>query len=246
MMKKAKRIFTVVLLGVFVLLICFLLLSVSQIHVIDLKASAKIKAQDLYIKNRPKIKTYLETYKGRYLWAVNLKEIAQKAESIYLEGAVQVQRKFPNRLIVFFKEAEPFLLLLKQDRFFYSVSQEGRIGAKKNSLEGLNFPILRGKAFEKNSQLRRKAVKILLALPQTESSFSMENVSEILYNEDTGSLLFYLVSDYFIVELKNPPSLKQIRNIDFVLNYLRKQGRTKALIDAQLDKKIIVKRLNKG
>ena len=240
-MKQIKRKLTAVSLGIF--LSCLLLFSFSKIHFIDLKADTKIKTQALYVRVKPKILVYLDSYKGRYLWSVKLKKIAKKVESIYLGGEVQVQRKFPNRLMVFLKEKADFLLLLKQDHFFYSVSQDGRIGSKKNRQESLNFPILRGKAFEENFKLRQKVIEILLRLSKTEDFFSKENISEILYKDDSKSLLFYLVSDYFIVELKTSPSLKKIKNIEFVLNYLRNQGRIKALIDARLDKKILVKEI---
>ncbi|MCZ0932455.1 MAG: FtsQ-type POTRA domain-containing protein [Oligoflexia bacterium] len=241
-MKKIKK-FLIVYLGLFVFLTCMLLFFVSKIHFIELKADSKTKTQALYTEAKPKITAYLNNYKGRYLWRINLKEIAKKIESIYLEGEVHIQRKFPNRLIVFLKEETAFLLLLKQDHRFYSVSPDGHISGQKNRTDSLNFPILRGKAFEKNLQLRQRVLDVLFETPKKGDSFSLENVSEILYNEKSDSFLFYLVSDYFIVELKAPPASKTIKNIDFVLNYLRKQGRTKALIDAQLDKKIIVKKI---
>ena len=232
------------LLGVFVFLIGMLVFSYSKINSIELKADSKIRNQASYKKVNPKIIDYLKQHKGQYLWGIDLRDIAEKIESIYLEGEVQVQRKWPNRLVVFLKEETTFLLLLKQNHLFYSVSQEGHIGVKKNRTDSLNFPILRGKAFEKSFQLRQRVLNVFFDLPKTASFFSMENISEVLYKQDNDSLLFYLVSDYFIVELKKPPSLKKINNINFVLNYLRKQDRMEALIDARLDKKIIVKKLN--
>ena len=231
-------------LGLFVCLACLLLFFVSKIHLIELKADSKTKTQALYAEAEPKITAYLNNYKGQYLWGINLKEIVKKIESIYIGGEAHIQRKFPNRLIVFLKEEMAFLLLLKQNHLFYSVSPDGNIGAQKNRAAGLNFPILRGKAFETSLQLRQRVLDVLFKTPKQGGLFSLENISEILYNKDSDSFLFYLVSDYFIVELKTPPSLKTVKNIDFVLNYLKKQNRTKALIDAQLDKKIIVKKIH--
>ncbi|MCY4321873.1 MAG: FtsQ-type POTRA domain-containing protein [Bdellovibrionaceae bacterium] len=221
-----------------------LLFSFSKIKTIELKPDLKTQNQISYKKSYLKISTYLNNYKGKYLWDIHLKELAEKIKSIYLEAEVQVQRKFPNRLIVLFKEKVTFLLLLKQNNFFYSVSQEGHIGEKKGGKDSLNFPILIGKAFEKNLQLRQRAISILAKLNKEEGSFSVRNISEILYNKNNDSFLFYLVSDHFILELKTSPSLKKISNVDFVINYLRKQNRIKALIDARMEKKIIVKKIN--
>ena len=242
-MSKIKKLLFLLFSGVFVFLIGMLFFFFSKIQFIELRADTKIQKQALYKSAEPKMTAYLNNYKGRYLWIINLKEIVEKIESIYFGGEVYIQRKFPNRLIVFVKEEPAFLLLLKQNQFFYSVSREGYIGAKKRGADSLNFPILRGIGFEKNLPLRQRVLKILLTAPKTGKLFSLENISEVLHNKDNDSLLFYLVSDYFIVELKEPPSVKKTNNINFVLNYLRGQRRAKALIDARSDKKIIVKKV---
>ena len=242
-MKKIKNFLLYLLSGGFIFLVSMLLFSFSKIQYIDLIADLKIQNQVLYKSKELKVREYLNNYKDQYLWRIDLKKIVKKIESIYSGGEIHIKRKFPNRLRLFLKEKQTFLLLLKQDQFFYSISKEGYIGAKKRNSESLNFPILRGRDFEKNFQLRKRVLKVLLLLPKTGKFFSLENISEILYNKETNSLLFYLVSDYFIVDLKEPPSLKKIKNINFVLNYLRIQGQSKAFIDASLDKKIVVKKL---
>ena len=242
-MNKVKKFFIAILLGILGFILYAFLLPFSKIHFIDLKTEPQVEVQDLYIKKEPEIRDYLEIYRGRYLWSLNLKKIAKEIKAVYLGGEVYIKRKLPNRLIVHLKAEPTFLLLLKSDDFFYSVSYNGSIGAKKNRTESLNFPILRGQVFEKNFQLRQKTVNILLKLPKMGGLFSLENISEILYNEKNSSFLFYLAFDHFILELVSPPSLKKIKNIDFVLNYLKQQGRTRAFVDARLEKKIIVKKI---
>lgn len=245
-MKTIRKLFLFLFLGLFICLFGLLLFFFSKIQFIELKADLKIQNQAVYKSLESNIAAYLNNYKKKYLWSINLTETVKKIESIYSGGEVHVKRKFPNRLIVFIKEEPAFLLLLKQNQFFYSVSKEGYIGSQKRAVDSLNFPILRGKAFEEKLELRQRVLKILQTMPETGKLFSLENISEILYDKDNDSLLFYLVSDYFIVELKEALSLKTIKNINFVLNYLRMQGRTKAFVDARAGKKIIVKKLNKG
>ena len=242
-MKKIRVVFIFIFLGILLFLMYSLLFPFSKIHSVDLKVSASIKLNSLYVQKEPEIVSYLQSYKGRYLWRMDLKKIVKKIKSIYSGGEVYIKRKFPNRLTVFLKEETTALLLLKPDNFFYSISQEGNIGVKKGKTESLNFPVLRGQSFEKSASLRKRVLKILFDMPKLGNSFSLENISEVLYNKDNDSLLFYLVSDYFIVEIQSLPSSKTIKNIDFVLNYLRQKGQTGALIDARLDKKIIVKKI---
>ncbi|MDE0092562.1 MAG: hypothetical protein OXN83_04685 [Oligoflexia bacterium] len=243
-MKKIKFFSIAGFFGVIIFLVYVLLFPFSKIHSIDLKTTPEIKKDPLYIQKEPDIVSYLQNYKGQYLWKINLKKIVKKIEAVYLGGDIYIKRKFPNRLIVSLDKEKTSLLLLKQDHFFYSVFYDGNVGSRKSRTDSLNFPILRGKSFETSFQLRRRVLSILSDIPKAGNSFSLENISEIFYNEDNDSLLFYLAEDYFILELQSPPSLKIVQNIDFVLNYLKQQGRTRALIDVRLNKKIIVKKIN--
>ena len=196
-----------------------------------------VRSDPLFQKTESKILTVMEFYKQKYLWQVSLKEIAQKLQEIDKESYITVKRKYPGQLIVSVQKKKTALLLLKSDNAFYSISYEGIEGRKV--LENLDFPILRGEDFEKSLKLRQRLLRVIESLPQSAGLFCVDNLSEILYNKDNQSFLFYLKFPRFVLELKSAPSAKKKQNIEFVLNYLDKQ--TQAFIDARPDKKIIVK-----
>lgn len=216
----------------------------SKISSVELDVDEKLKTTRSYIKKEKEILSYLNSYKGKSLWQVDLKHLVKQTNAFYLGSEIYVVRRFPNRLIVFLKKKNTALLLLKDREFLYSVSYEGKIGDKKNMEEFFDFPILRGELFWDSPQLRKRALSILSSLPKTGPFFSVQNISEIFYNKINDSLLFYLISSPFILELKKQVSPEKLQNINFVLNYLNQKGSQRGFIDARLDKKIIVKHLN--
>ena len=242
-MKKIRIIFLI-----FVFLLSFTLYiflgPFFKISEVELNIDKELKISKSYKLKEENILSYLKSYKGQFLWRVDLKNLVEKVNTFYLGSEVYAVRKLPNRLLVFLKKKNTALLLLKEGEFFYSLSYEGEIGDQRNPEESFDFPILRGKLFWEKLQLRKRALSILSSIPQQGRFFSVQNISEISYNKANDSLLFYLIRSHFILELKEQASPKKIQNIDFVLNYLNQRGDKGGRIDARLDKKIIVKDIN--
>ena len=241
-MKKVKNIFLILTSVILLAFVIYAFLGpFSRISLVKLKVDEKLKANKIYMTKDQEILSYLNNYKGQWLWSVDLKELVKKLNSIYLEAEIHVVRKFPSQLNVALKKKSTALLLLKEGELFYSVSYEGEIGSPKNIEESFDFPILRGNSFWNDLQLRQRVLSVLSVLPKEGQTFSIQNISEISYNKSNDSLFFHLIFHPFILELKDQPSPKKIKNIDFVLNYLHREKNQGGLIDARLDKKIIVK-----
>ena len=242
MMKKIKIIFFIFAVIFFLGFIIYAFLGPPfKISSVELKMDQELQTSKSYIAKEEEIVSYLNRYKGQLLWQVDLKDLVKKVNSLYLGAEVYTARRFPNQLSVSLKKKNTALLLLKGGESFYSISHEGRIGAKRNGEESFDFPILRGDSFGNDIQLRKRALSILFSIPKAGQAFSAQNISEISYNKANDSLLFYLIHGHFILELKKQPIPKTIQNIEFVLHYLNQQGEQGGLIDARLDKKIIVK-----
>ena len=244
-MRKAKRIFLfcalVLLAGA---LIYGFLGPFSKISHIELKADETLRSSPSYAIKEKEILSFLNHYKGRFLWQASLKKMVRQIHVLYPGVEAYAVRRFPSRLAVFLKNKNTAFLLLKEGEGFYSVSYEGEIGTKKTGGESLDFPLLRGESFWSQPLLRKRALLIVSSFPKEGSALSVSNISEIVYNRVNDSFLFFLVKSHFVVELKKQPSSRKIRNIDFVLNYLKRKERKKGLIDARWDKKIIVKNRN--
>ncbi len=244
-MKKAKTVF---LIGVSFLLLAFTVYTFlgpfSKISIVRLKAGEKLKADKFYRQKEQEILSLVQAYKGKLLWQVSLQNLVEQINSLYREADISATRKFPNQINVFLTKKNAVLILMKEDGGFYPISHRGEIGSKKGPGESFDFPILRGDQFWKQLKLRKRALSIIFSIPEKGQPLSAKNISEIYYNGANDSWWIYLVSSHFIVELKDPLLPGQIKNIDFVLNYLHQQGRKEGLIDARWDKKIVVKNLN--
>ena len=244
-MKNLKNTF---LIFAFVCLFFFIVYIFSgpffKISIIDIKADKGLKKSHFYRAREKQILSHLKSYKGQSLWQVDLKELSDKLDAFYMGAEVYVFRKFPNRLVILLKKKKAALLLLKEPETFYLLFHGGEIG-EKNTEALPDLPILRGQLFWDQPPLRKRALDIVSSIPKNNNHlFSVQNISEILYNKTNDSFLFYTISGHFILELKKPVESKKTQNIDFVLNYLNQRGNKGARIDARFDKKIIVKNPN--
>ena len=226
----------------FLVVLLLSLLLFSKPLSIELKVSSKLEKQEGFSKKSDQILSYLNQYKTQFLWQVDLKQIIQNIEKMSLGLEVYVQRKYPRQLIVRLNEKKTALLLLKENSDFYSVSYDGRLGAKKEIKNFPNAPILRGSHFESNQNLRKRVLELLDSIPKQGRVFSIENISEILYDKKQNSFLLYLSTRPLVIKLNSPPLNKKIKNIEFVLEYLKKEEKDSNVIDARPDKKIIVKK----
>jgi len=207
--------------------------------------SFELKKENLADHNdfpEDKIQNHLKQYKNHFLWQVPLKKILEEIEEINPGLDLYMQRRYPNQLIISFKKKETALLLLTTESDLYSVAQDGSLGTQKEKTDSLNAPILRGKNFEEDRTLRKKALEFLKPIPPKNFIFSLENLSEILYEKKEESFLIHLSTQPLFIKLPPLLSNQKIKNIEFVLKYLQKEGKTHSFIDASFDKKIIVKK----
>lgn len=243
---KIKPLFLIFVSGLLLFYFFYAVLGpLTRVSSIKFSADKQLKSRASYIKKEPDILSYLNEYKGKNLWQVNLKTLVTTLNELYFGAEVYVIRKWPNRLIVFLKPKATALILLKNKEVFYPVSYEGEIGDSINLKDFFDFPILRGKVFWNDLSLRKQVLSVLSSIPKKGEGFSIQNISEILYNKKNNSLMFYLIPGHFTVELQaSSVSPKKIKNINFVLTYLSQRDHQGELIDARFPKKIIVKRIN--
>ena len=75
--------------------------------------------------------------------------------------------------------------------------------------------------------LRKQAAEFALALPE-KGLLRAENISEILYNKKNKSFVFFLIPGDVVLEAKAPATNQKIKNINFVLEYMERNGADKA------------------
>ena len=241
-MKKIKTAILISLSLSFLSFVFYLLLGpFLRISLVEIHFDTELKKSHSYKHIEKELSSSLNKYKGQILWKISLKKLVQELKVLYPDFKTYVVRKLPNRLIVGIEKKNTALLLFHKGGFF-PVSYTGELGKKRERGESLDFPILRGKSFLENSDRRKKVLDIITSIPETGRFLSLQNLSEILYNETNDSLLFYLMEGNFILELNEAPGSEKIKNILFVLNYLDEKKDMRSWIDARSVKKIIVKK----
>ena len=241
-MAKAKKIFLIAGLALLFIWIAYMAVGpLFRVSLVKLNVDERLQNNKFFMEKESKTLLRLNSYKGQTLWRINLEKLAQQIHALWPYVEIKARRVFPNRLVVSLKKKDSALLLLKEGGSFYSIAYDGAINGTKALEESFDFPVLRGHSFWEKPLLRKRAVDIVSLVPPVGSLFSVQNISEISYLPANDSLLFYLISGHFSLEIKEPPSLEKVKNIDFVLSYLKQRGNTGGWIDARWDKKIIVK-----
>jgi len=210
----------------------------SELEHIELKTNS-IKTLHFTEQIRQKILLKLNSYKGKNIWSVKLKDLAFEVKKIYPAAQIQVTRQLPHRMTVFLKYKDVAVLLLRDTGSLHSISFQGDIQESLPLDQSLDLPILRGERFWTNKSLRKKAIFLLSRLPET-GLFVSKNISEIIYKKDRLSFLFILISHHLTLEVKTELSSKKIENINLVLNYLIQKNIQKGQVKALFEKKIIV------
>ena len=194
-------------------------------------------------EEQERLLSFMEKYKNRFIWSVNLKNIGQEIHKMYPSKKALVRRHLPNKLEIYLEESHPAFLVLTDKGQFHPVSFDGGIGDALSASQLLDLPVARGDIFKKDKNLRLRATRLLKILPNKEI-FSSENISEIVYKSQRESFIVFLIPHYFVLEIKEPWEEKTIKNINFVLNYLIQKEEKAILIDARFPEKIIVRREN--
>ena len=194
------------------------------------------KPSAFLIKEGRRLRPFLEKYKNRSVWTVNLRKEAKALQALYPSKKPLLKRRFPDALHIYMAERRPVFLLLNPNGRFYPVFSQGKIGAEAALAD---LPVARGKPFQKNGGLRKQISRFLQDLPDA-GLFSPGNVSEIFYK--SNSFLLFLSRGDFALEIRLPLPKGAAKNINFVLDYLLQKEEEGAWINAERPEKIIVRR----
>ncbi len=189
------------------------------------------------------VEKMIEASRGQSLWRLDLSKLQQEIQKLNWIESVSLVRQWPTTLKAKIKPLDVKLLLMTKKGQFYPIVREGEI---LNPIEIKNVPdamILRGDIFQRNSNLRKKAVSILENIP-AHGTFSRTQISEMSYKEKEGFWVTLIRNGTEVRLGEELVPLKSAR-VSQVLDYLKSNQFDARVIDADLSQKVLV-RLRKG
>jgi len=186
-----------------------------------------------------KLDQTIEVARGTSLWSINLNQLNQKINQYDWIQSMNISRQWPSQLSVKLTVKEVKALIISQNGKLLPVVDEG---AYLNSVEVGEAPdaaFLFGKEFEKNKELRKKAIQFIDELP-SEGAFSKKTISEIHYEEKEGFWL-NLVKDNLKVKIGHDQISMKSARVSQVIDYIESRKMNARVIDANLSKKVLVR-----
>ncbi len=185
----------------------------------------------------------LEKYRGQSLWRLDLKKISRETTSVFWVSSSYLSRGWPSKLTVKVTPKEVKLLYLSKGGEMLPMVDEGQFLPPVAAKQIPDVAILEGEIFEKNLEMRKKAVKVISEIP-TSGKFSQKNISELRFDPKEG-FWATLIQSGIRVKLGEDQVVTKSARVSQVLEYVENRQLEARVIDANLSKKVLV-RLRKG
>lgn len=181
----------------------------------------------------------LEKYRGRSLWDLDLNEISQQIQSLRWTEGNYLSRRWPTRLNVKITPKDVKLLYLAKSGEMLPIVEDGSFLSPVTSQNAPDVTLLGGDSFEKNLEMRKKAVRAISEIPP-EGKFSRKNISELGYDGKEGFWATLIESGIRVKIGEENIPLKSAR-VSQVIEYMETRELEARVIDANLSKKVLVR-----
>lgn len=198
-------------------------------------------ASDYIVSLNKIIMEPLEEYKGQAIWKVDLKEIEKTLKNQNWIQTVTVSRRLPSTLLIEIQPKEIVANLVTSPTKIIPVSEDSELLPETSYLKAPDVPLLTGKVFVKNQELRERALALLKELPR-EGALSYETVSEVVSRENNFGIKTKNSNALILMNSENV-SLKAAR-VSKVVDYLLEKNLDGRVIDSNFTKKVLVKLRN--
>ncbi len=214
-----------------------------RIHKIEIVPSQDASLAVNFQPIRNELNARLSSVLGRYTWNVDIEDALARIEKDRRIKDARIRRILPDRLRIVVTPHVPIANVMgtRSDQLF-PMARDGELLPPQSLAATGDRPILRGPEFLVQPDLRTQAVALLLALP-TNGTLSRPNVSEIQFDKKVGFKMTVSPSGTDVLVGFNDFA-EHAEHAQRVLDYLNDQHLTGRIIDARMDKKVVVKLRN--
>ncbi|MFZ0451022.1 MAG: FtsQ-type POTRA domain-containing protein [Desulfatiglandaceae bacterium] len=217
------------LLRAFLAISVLVLVSLSFLYVYHyLLISPYLKLEHVEIKGveqsmKPQLLALGDLRPGLSLLALNLNVLKRKLEKHPWIRSVQVEREFPDTLVIRAEKQEPWAILSING--LYYVNRFGEVFKKIGASESMDFPVITGMGGKKkmSTNALRSAMKVMEVLRRGERPWSLENLAEI-HVEDGKNLILYFEDLSAQIRLTSGDFRKEMTELRRVAAHLKRTG----------------------
>ena len=190
----------------------------------------KEAASELEKKTRPFI--------GKFIWHLPLHKLQSIVQSYPDVENIQILRVWPNKFRVILLSDTP-VLLLWGNQGLHPVTAKGALQKPLPQISTPDIPLLRGKIFFNQINLRKQAVQLFFHLPK-KGLFSQNSISEIKYSKKDQGFYIYLINSPSPIRVGRSLSEFRPDRVESVLKYLQQKKIKWHVMDARFSQKIVV------
>ncbi len=190
-----------------------------------------------YFKNE--IEADLLPFHKQLLWQINIRDIISKIKKKPWVQEARVRRVFPNKLEIDLALQKVGLIYISDRGERYPISSEGSILPRISERHLPDVPLLRGRKFLDDADLREDALLLSSQLPIT-GPLSRPMLSEIFFSPRLGFELLLSESSFRVILGQDNYELK-LKRVAKVIEYLNAKNIQGRVIDARYEKKILVR-----
>lgn len=181
----------------------------------------------------------LEKYRGVSLWDLDLSDISKEIQSLKWIETNYLSRSWPTQLSVRISPREVKLLYYTKAGEMLPVVSDGTFLSPVSAKQAPDVTLLEGEVFEKNLEMRKKAVKTISEIP-FDGKFSQKNISELRFDSKEG-FWATLISSGIKVKIGEEAIPIKAQRVSQVLEYMETRQLEARVIDANLSKKVLVR-----
>ncbi|MCX7978252.1 MAG: FtsQ-type POTRA domain-containing protein [Bdellovibrionaceae bacterium] len=186
-----------------------------------------------------KIQKRFNSIHGRSLLDLDLMQEASFLSKYQWIESHNVRKMWPNRVFVEIRPYEVKALYFSRPDGFTPVVADGRLLDSVDAASAPDAPLLEGKLFLRDPELRRKALQMLEELP-FDGPVGRRSLGQITWDQKMGFLV-RLVGAGVEVHLGHDDFAVKAQRVAKVLEYLNSRKMNARVIDANLSKKVLVR-----
>lgn len=199
----------------------------------------EIKIDGASADTAARIQNTLRPAIGVPLWKVPVDEAASRIKNDPWVDAVDVTRSYPNTLEVSVRERRPFAIVGSGEGLFRYVDDASNIIDRAPVTSTAQYPLLIGRDFENDSNLRTNAIALLKSLP-SEGLVSRSDISDLQYDDEHGFRMT-LEKSGIVVQIGKENLPLHLDRARRVVQYLNDHGINATRVDSDYAKKVLVK-----